>query len=367
MLSATPKAIYRKKITKKAIFIFQAIAFLILTFNIADLVLNSDIQNSAFVTGTFDNRGFSVKFSFIRFIVTGFEPLIIPSFIILSYLKYNLSAKVAKYSLFISILASLANPSKGTLINFIYLVLNFFFWKKVLVPSEEKKYLYPIVRLNKLSMSKKLAKLLVSVALLSILFIFLTIIFIAYTMQLNPQDSFDLFKVRMIDSSYDLLFSIISDKRVDLGLNSPASEFPTILHLWVKAFSKNIFGFVYIHDTIPKYVDYIRSDGISNYGISSPNSNLLVESVMIHGRFLGLLTLLIVCYLCKWARFAFLEARSLTSWHILLIPITQFGPFFLFQSAQQTMTAYLPIVIICFAIMFFYDMVIARKISEKPC
>jgi hypothetical protein len=274
---------------------------------------------------------------------------------------------VANYSLFISILASLINPSKSVLISFIYLLLGFLFWKKVLVPSEEKKYLYPIVRLNKLSVTKKLVKLFVSVALLGIIFIFLTIIFIAYAMQYNLQNSFDLFKFRLIDTSYDLLFSIIDNKNVDLGLNIPASEFPTILHLWVKPFSKNIFGFNYIHDTMPKYIDYIRSGGISNYGISSPNSNLLVESVMIHGRFWGLLILLIVCYLCKRARFVFLKAKSLTSWHILLIPITQLGPFFLFQSAQQTMTAYLPIVIICFAIMFFYDMVIARKISEKPC
>ena len=108
-----------------------------------------------------------------------------------------------------------------------------------------------------------------------------------YLLNLDLVQSYEILKFRLFDASYDLAFNVIKSDDVRLDLtNIPVNEFSNIIELWLKPIFKNLFNIEYKFDTIPKYIDFLRQGSRGNYGFSSPNSNLFLETTILHGRIL---------------------------------------------------------------------------------
>ena len=94
-----------------------------------------------------------------------------------------------------------------------------------------------------------------------------------------------MFRFRLFNASYDLPFSVINSSAVFFDQDTTGLvEFNNILHLWLKPILK-AFGSDFVRDTIPKHIEFVLR-GTSYYGVSSPNSNLVLEASILHGRYL---------------------------------------------------------------------------------
>ena len=158
-----------------------------------------------------------------------------------------------------------------------------------------------------------------------------TILFIQYILGISIIQAFSLFLYRLIDASYDLPFDVIESSTVNIGFNIPPPEFHSIFELWLKPFSKNLLGVSYINDTIPKYLEGLLFNGRSTYGISSPNSNLVLELASIHGAFFGFILFLGTAFVGSLLRRRFLRNPSITLQTLLFVPMIMLGPLFCFS------------------------------------
>ena len=140
-----------------------------------------------------------------------------------------------------------------------------------------------------LSVSKKFFKQLISLSSVVLIIIISSLIAFNYLLNLDLVQSYEILKFRLFDASYDLAFNVIKSDDVRLDLtNIPVNEFSNIIELWLKPIFKNLFKIEYNYDTIPKYIDFLRTGSKGSYGFSSPNSNLFLETTILHGRIVGL-------------------------------------------------------------------------------
>ena len=132
----------------------------------------------------------------------------------------------------------------------------------------------------------------------------------------------------------------LRDPIVSLDINNIQSEFSNILEVWLKFLFKNLLNKEYEYDTIPKYIGFLKNYRFS--GKSSMTSNLIVESTVLHGRYLGSLFAIFTCSCGAFIRRKYLSIDEINFYTILSIPIIETGPFFCFLAAQSWWTSFLP-------------------------
>ena len=213
-----------------------------------------------------------------------------------------------------------------------------------------------------LIVSKRFFKQLISLSTVVLIIIISTLIALNYLLNFDFAQSYEILKFRLFDASYDLAFNVIKSDDVNLDLtNFPANEFSSIIELWLKPIFKNLFEIEYKFDTIPKYIDFLRSGGRGNYGGSSPNSNLFLETTILHGRILGLIIMSGIVVFGAFIRRKYLSLRVIDTKFICFVPIILKGPVFCFQESLGFFTGYF----YCYlTVVIFFSILINFVIRE---
>ena len=335
---SNPKYCQPKSIKKSTIYVLMAVSITGLIFTIFDTLINLDLRNSVYMTGSFDYRG-DLNNSAFRFAASSLLELSIPAYVITRNYGYKFFSRIFLLWIIIDILLSLINPSKALVLNLLSISLDWLFWWKVL--SSKGVYFKPIINTNMLIVSKRFFKQLISLSTVVLIIIISTLIALNYLLNFDFAQSYEILKFRLFDASYDLAFNVIKSDDVNLDLtNFPANEFSNIIELWLKPIFKNLFKIEYNYDTIPKYIDFIRSGSRGNYGISSPNSNLFLETTILHGRILGLFIMSSIVVFGAYIRRKYLSLRVIDTKFICFIPIILKGPVFCFQESLGFFTGY---------------------------
>ena len=245
-------------------------------------------------------------------------------------------------------------------LNLLSISLDWLFWWKVL--SSKGVYFKPIINTNMLIVSKRFFKQLISLSTVVLIIIISTLIALNYLLNFDFAQSYEILKFRLFDASYDLAFNVIKSDDVNLDLtNFPANEFSNIIELWLKPIFKNLFEIEYKFDTIPKYIDFLRSGGRGNYGVSSPNSNLFLETTILHGRILGLFIMSGIVVFGAYIRRKYLSLRVIDTKFICFVPIILKGPVFCFQESLGFFTGYF----YCYlTVVIFFSILINFVIRE---
>ena len=316
----------------------MAVSITGLIFTILDTLINLDLRNSVYMTGSFDYRG-DLNNSAFRFAASSLLELSIPAYVITRNYGYKFFSRIFLLWIIIDILLSLINPSKALVLNLLSISLDWLFWWKVL--SSKGVYFKPIINTNMLIVSKRFFKQLISLSTVVLIIIISTLIALNYLLNFDFSQSYEILKFRLFDASYYLAFNVIKSDDVNLDLtNFPANEFSNIIELWLKPIFKNLFEIEYKFDTIPKYIDFLRSGGRGNYGVSSPNSNLFLETTILHGRILGLFIMSGIVVFGAYIRRKYLSLRVIDTKFICFVPIILKGPVFCFQESLGFFTGY---------------------------
>ena len=159
-----------------------------------------------------------------------------------------------------------------------------------------------------------------------------------------------------------MAFRVIRSDRVTLDFtNIPPNEFSNIFELWLKPIFKNLFKIEYNNDTIPKYIDFLRTGGRGSYGFSSPNSNLFLETTILHGRLVGLFMMSSIVVFGAYIRRKYLSLRVIDTKFICFIPIILKGPVFCFQESLGFFTGYF----YCYLTVVIFFGILINSIMSK--
>ena len=350
---SNPKSSPPKSIKKSTLYVLISASTLGLIFSVLDVYFNLDLSKSVYTMGSFDFRG-DLKIPALRFASATLSELAFPALILTKKFNIKFFNKLFLFWIIINILTSLSAPGKSLVFNFLNLFLDWLFWSKVL--SSERITFKPIININSLFLNKKFFKQFVSLVSIVLIVIVSTLFAIQSFIGLDFLQSIELLYFRLFNASYDLAFKIIATDSVNLDLtNLPANEFPNIIQLWLKPIYKNLLGIEYKFDTIPKYVDYLITQGAGKYGISSPNSNLFLETTILHGRITGLFIMSSIVVFGSYVRRKFLSLRIIDTKFICFIPIIYKGPVFCFQESLAFFTGYIYCyisIVILFGIIF---------------
>ena len=335
---SNPKYCQPKSIKKSTIYVLIAVSILGLIFTILDIFINYDLSKSVYMIGSFDYRG-DLNNSAFKFAASSLSELSIPAYIITRNYDYKFFSRIFLLWIIINIVFSLTAPSKALVLNFLSIALDWLFWLKVL--SSKGVYFKPIINTNMLLVSKRFFKQLISLSTAVLIIIISTLIAFNNLLDLDFAQSFEILQFRLFDASYDLAFRVIRSDNVSLDLtNFPANEFSNIIELWLKPIFKNLFKIEYNYDTIPKYIDFLRTGSKGSYGFSSPNSNLFLETTILHGRIVGLFIMSSIVVFGAYIRRKYLSLRVIDTKFICLIPIILKGPVFCFQESLGFFTGY---------------------------
>ena len=335
---SNPKYSQPKAIKKSTIYLLIAVSTIGLIFSILDILVNYDLSKSVYMIGSFDYRG-ELKISGLRFASSSLSILAFPAIVLTKRFNFKFFNKLFTTWLIINILFSLTAPSKGLVFNFLNIYLDWLFWSKVL--SCRGFNFKPIINPNMLTINKRFFKQLIYLSSITLIIITSTLMAINYLIGLDLVQSFEILKFRLFDASYDLAFKVIRSNNVSLDLkNIPPNEFSNIFELWLKPIFKNLFEIEYNFDTIPKYIDSLITGSRGNYGFSSPNSNLFLETTILHGRFFGLLIMSSIVVFGAYIRRKYLSLRVIDTKFICFIPIILKGPVFCFQESLGFFTGY---------------------------
>ena len=335
---SNPKYSQPKAIKKSTIYVLIAVSTIGLIFSILDILVNYDLSKSVYMIGSFDYRG-ELKISGLRFASSSLSQFAFPAVILTKRFNFKFFNKLFTTWIIIDILFSLTVPSKALVLNFLNIYLDWLFWSKVL--SSRGFNFKPIINPNILTINKRFFKQLVFLSITVLIIIISTLIAINYLLALDMTQSFEILKFRLFDASYDLAFRVIRSNNVNLDLtNIPPNEFSNIFELWLKPIFKNLFEIKYQFDTIPKYIDFLRTGSRGSYGFSSPNSNLFLETTILHGRFIGLCMMCSIVVFGAYIRRKYLSLRVIDTKFICFIPIILKGPVFCFQESLGFFTGY---------------------------
>ena len=345
---STPSFIPAKSINKNIIMILIVLSISGIGFNLLDIVYNFDFNTSIFnpkVT-TFDIRG-QLGNSSVKLISMGINLSCTAILAVSNTYRVNKLKFLVIIWLIISLFAGFSSPGKTLLILPAFYILDYIFWSKVLSPKSLT--IKKAFNIKRLIISKRALKGFTLLSLVAIILIVSSCIMVSHFMETNK--GFIFISNRIFNASYPLSWLVINNQSVFADINYPPSEFSNIFELWFKFLLKNLYKLDYINDTIPKYaISFLTGAKISGEG--SMNSNLLVEATFIHGRYLGSLISIIVCFIGAVVRKRSLNSNRIDISIITFLPIISSGPFFCFQSAQSFFTMYIPyIFIIVFAVL----------------
>jgi len=331
--------------TSNFIYIIKILAITSALVFLADVTLNIDLSKSIFFTSSFDVRG-DLRFPQIRFISYGLGFIVIPLLAISKRIRSKSFSCICLVNLVLFCSLFLATPGKGFIVFLVYLALDYNFWEKLQAPAT---FLARPILSYRLRLYKPLLIQVLAIGVAGSIVIILTIFSVSLLLHINLKESSEFLSYRLFNISYDLAFSVVDDPLVEMDYQSPPPEFSTVFELWLKPFAK-LFGRIYSHDTIPKYIQYLMTGNVT-YGVSSPNSNLFMETTTIHGRYPGLLLVAFITSIGSLCRYRYLNTGNPILLLLFPAPISM-GPLFCFQDSQSFFAAYLAyLLILIFAIL----------------
>ena len=356
---SNPKSSQKKAIKKSTLYVLISVSTLGFIFTLLDIYFNFDLSKSAYMIGSFDYRG-DLKIPALRFASGTLAELAFPALILTERLNLKFFNRLFLSWIIINILFLFSAPSKAMILGFLYLYLDWLFWSKVL--SSKNIIFKPVININSLFLYKKFFKQFMFLTCLILIIIFATLLIIQSLLGLDFINSFELLNFRLFDASYDLAFKIIGSDNINLDLsNIPANEFSNILELWLKPLFKNLIGIEYKFDTIPKYIDFFINESRSNYGFSSPNSSLFIETTILHGRIAGLFIMSLIVVFGAYIRRKYLSLRVIDTNFICFIPIILKGPVFCFQESLAFFTGYF----YCYLFLVIFCNIIVNLFMRK--
>ncbi len=356
---SSPPFLPPKKITRKFIFFLSLLSFFGIVVNISDLFLNFEPE------GIFsDYANNELRFPETKFAFFALRIACIPTLALSDSFKLKNLKSLSVIWLITELINTLIYPSKGTLLYLFFYYLYFLFWKKVFSPNHFK--LKTILNFRKFAVKKSSLSGILKFFIPSLILFFLGIFLFSFLGEIDLISSIKIISYRLFNMSLQLSFDLIKDQDIVIGLNNVRSEFSSILELWFKAYLTNIFDFNYINDTIPKYFYAISDTDVGfSVGVFSPNSNLLLEVFLIHGRFYGLFIFSLIILLGSSIRKIFLIKEIIDIKTYVFIPIIAYGPLFCISDGQAFFTSYsLYIAILIFLALFVEVVYYLKRINQ---
>ena len=328
---STPILIPEKSINQNIVFTIRIIVILGIFSNFLDIYFNYNFDISVFNPNinTFDLRG-NLGSSPVKLIAMGINLACFPLLALADNFKLKQIRSLTVIWIIFNFIASFSSPGKSFLILPFFYFLDYLFFKKIFGgPTLKLKKLVNIQ--NLIIQRKQFNKVFIIFCSFLILLILTLFIIDIITSKLNS-DLFAFLTRRVFAASYPLTFTVIRDADIVSGLNFTRSEFSNIFEVWFKFIFKNIFNKEYINDTIPKYVLSLK--GYTITGNSSMTPNMIVETTLVHGRYLGSLIAVMTCIFGAFIRKKFLSLNTINLFTLITIPIIESGPFFCFIDGQ---------------------------------
>ena len=358
-LRSTPKYLPKKSINTFTIKIFTLFAIFGLLTNLGDIFYNFDLSTSIYnpeIT-TFNLRG-KLENPAIKFFAIGTNLSCMASLALANNFKLR-NLKIFTVLWFLSsLVAGFSSPGKTLLVLPFFYFLDYKFWKRVLNPSSTN--IQNFINFKQLTLSKRELLKIFLILLLFVAILIFTLSLVSSILEL--EDSFVFLTNRIFNASYPLSWILLRSSYINADFQYPPSEFANIFELWFKFIFKNLLDKEYINDTMPKYILSLI-EGTGGDGLSSMNSNLMVEATMLHGRYFGSLITILTCSLGFFIRRVMLRASNINTYTLLFVPFIATGPFFCFQQGQYFWTQYIPIFVVISFLFFFLKAVAFLKDS----